>query len=114
MLARMKLRKFALAGALSLSLIACASLPALPTGITQQHPGLAMNQGNCAEAGAAIALLTGVGSSLGGGLGAMASPLFGTIFGNSLCGMWNGAVNGQPAVATTISATTNTVASSAK
>jgi len=114
----MKLRTL-IAGAALTAMTGCGAmtnLNSIQPLISQQHPGLAMNEADCVEVGTALSIVTGLGSIAIPGVGAVATgmgALIGGIFAKSACGMYNAAVNGTPAVTSTTTTSTSSTAQTA-
>jgi hypothetical protein len=97
----------ALLAAMVFALSACSTLSNLPPLVSGQHPGLAMSQSECQLIGIVLAGLTGFAPAAAPASIGLSSALGGAVLGNGACGMWNGIVDGAPAVTTTTTTTTN-------
>ncbi|MDE2022341.1 MAG: hypothetical protein KGI71_05535 [Patescibacteria group bacterium] len=95
---------------LAVALAGCSALSNVAPLVSQQHPGLAMNQGTCQLVGIVLAGLTGFAPAAAPAAVGLSSALAGAVMGNAACGMWNGVVDGQGAVTTTTTTTTQSQA----
>jgi hypothetical protein len=92
--------------AIAILIAGCAGTQPL---IAQNHPALTMDQGTCAEVGAALPMALQLFPVAGPAAAGATTVLMGAVFGRAACQAEGSLVNGPPAQTVTTSTTSSSV-----